>query len=85
MRFSRRERTLIKRLQVLEGDYFTFEKLTVNCENKRRAKYFRQSLLIGIRKLMKKLDAMGIEFKRVTPIGRGHRSLFRVSDKIHEI
>ena len=84
MKFSNREQQLLSIFIPKGGQEIPLDKIVKMMERKvdRPPKFFRRSLVSIIRKLKIKLNVYGVDIDLVSPIGRGHKAIYKISKRI---
>ena len=87
MKFSNREKQLLEILKKNPEVEISLDEIVrlMGRKLKQKPRFFRGSLITCLRNLHIKLELFGIDLVAVTPIGRGHKAAYKVSDRISEL
>ncbi len=84
MKFSNREKLLIAFMKKRAGQEFALDELIKDVKKYIPVKpaNFRQSIVYSMRKLKEKLSVFGIDLETVSPVGRGYKAIYKISERI---
>ena len=87
MKFSDREKQILQILKKKPNSNFTLDEIIKQIEKQieHKPKFFRRSVTYSMHKLSEKLSIFGIDLVMISPIGRGHKATYYISERVSNL